>query len=295
MDQEKKTNASMHEEVAGDTRGQRNHSAHASTISQLSSHTLTTSDSGTSLTPSGSPHTYHPFLQPRFSVKTQNLLLSILDIITILTLAAHTVTYFVSLPTAIAFCNIPSGVSYPELELGTASVLPSMRDRCIGLNVDIHVAGGFAVFMAIILGILHLVTLAIRFWECVRPGRDSFTEKRATDRGKKADLGGLGDGTKASSSTVFSFSPRDSAHRCTSSGVAKTHTEKTISTIESRIAPSVSAEERSAGLRFGDCSAQRAEYAGQAVRVHAGRTGRNGTLDNVTMWSEILLECLIDE
>ena len=295
MNQEKETNVSMHEETADEPREQRNHRAHTSTISQLSSHTPTTSDSGTTLTPSGSPHTYHPFLRPRFSAKTQNLLLSFLDIFTIFTLAAHTVTYFVSLPTAIAFCNIPSVVSYPEQELGTTNVLPSMRDRCIGLNVDIHVAGGFAVFMAIILGVLHLITLAMRFWECIRPGRSCFAEKRAADGGQDAGLGGLSDRAKASSFTVLSSERMDSTRRCTSNGTARRRSEKTISTIESRLATSVSAEERSAGLRFVDWSAERAEHARQTARMRAGKREWSETSENVTTWSEVLLECLVDE
>ena len=295
MDQEKETNVNMHEETTGETQGQRSRGSHASTNSHFSSQTLTSSDSGTSLTPSGSPHTYHPFLQPRFSTKTQNLLLGILDIFTISTLAAHIATFFVSLPTAIAFCNIPSVVSYPELEFGTTNMLPSMRDRCIGLNVDIHVAGGFAVFMAIILGILHVIALAMRFQEYIRPGRDISGEKRAADEAQEADLGCLGDGAKASFSTVFSSGRRDSTHRCTSSGTVRTHGKRTISTTQSRISSSVSAEERSAGLRFVGWSGERADHAGHAARMRAGRTGGSETSENVTIWCEVLLECLVGE
>lgn len=70
--------------------------------------------SGTVSSSNARPHSYHPFLHKNRSTVTRSVLLTIYDVCTLSALAAHIATYFVSLPTALAFCSIPAVLSYPD-------------------------------------------------------------------------------------------------------------------------------------------------------------------------------------
>lgn len=252
---------------------------------RLSSHTSIAAERKTLPTPSGTPYTHHPFFHRRLSLTTQNLLLSILDVLMIAILAAHIATYFISLPTAIKLCYLPEVLSHPNLRFGETKRMLSMRDRCIGLNMDIHIAGGFAVFMAIVLGVLHLAALVVRVWECVRIDREEWA-------GPSASMGqDVGMGASLKSSAVCTSARGSSTIPSTQSPISTARNSPATSTGRSRNTTSISVEELGTGIRFVDRGAGGTE---RTTRRRTDRSGESETLKGLTRWSEVLLECLID-
>lgn len=221
------------------------------------------------------PHTYHPLLNPYFSPLTQTTLLTILDILLITILAGHTVTYFLGLPTALAFCDLPEITTPLKQTASEPRLLRSRRERCIGLNVDIHVAGGFAVFMAVVLGLLHLAALGMRLWACGVWGRAGVVDACASNRGKEEDGARSGD-REVATSVQASLRSHSMAHR--RSGLQ--------SSGQLHDASSLGHEEHSTGVRFVDWSAERAGQRGE-------ETSRADMSKSRPAWSEALLECLI--
>lgn len=167
----------------------------------------------------------------------------------------------------------------------------SMRDRCIGLNMDMHVAGGFAVFMAIMLGLLHLAALVVRVWEMILFGRAGVMQTTSSNGEQKVAYGSMDGKVSASSSTLVSLSQTCSSLESSASR-PPLRTDSAVSPLQSCIASSIAAEERSTGIRFVDWSAERME---RTTRRRIDQTERGEALDGTSKWSEVLLECLIDE
>ncbi|KAF1352766.1 hypothetical protein EJ07DRAFT_158998 [Lizonia empirigonia] len=167
-----------------------------------------------------------------------------------------------------------------------------MRDRCIGLNMDIHVAGGFAVFMAIMLGLLHLAALVVRVWEMIRFGRAGVVETTSSDGEQKVAYGSMDGKVSVSSSTLVSLIQTCSSLEFSASRPPVLRTDNAATPLQSRIASSIATEERSTGIRFVDWSAERME---RTTRRRIDQTEQSEALDGTSKWSEVLLECLIDE
>ncbi|KZM27779.1 hypothetical protein ST47_g1074 [Ascochyta rabiei] len=257
---------------------------HAASISQEYPHTSFLTGFEINSTPACQPYTLHPFLHPRLPPTAQLALLTLFDLLMLSILTAHIATYIVSLPTALAFCYMPAVLAHPDYEFGDTNVLLSMRDRCIGLNVDIHVAGGFAVFMAIVLGLLHLAALAARIWAVLALGRDGVLGKR--DAGGMRDVG-MGS-VKVDSSRDVSPGRASSALGSMTSRHSVPRVDGAMSSVDSCIVSSVGAEERCTGIGIVDRSAER------AVRRGANTTRGSEAWTGSAMWNEVLLECLID-
>lgn len=219
------------------------------------------------------PSTHHPLSHRRFSHTTRTLLLTALDLLMLAILAAHGVTYFVSLPTAIAFCDLPAVLSSPAQELGEDKVPLSVRDRCIGLNVDIHVAGGFAVFMALVLGLLHLAALGLRGWEAVRFGREGVVGQMV-----KSEWIGLAVGESSALGSRVSYISVSGKSEGQAGGGLQAST-------------SIGAEERSTGIRFVNWSGEGGE---RTARRRVARSYESEALNGSSNWSEMFLECLVD-
>ncbi|KAF3003197.1 pre-mRNA-splicing factor 8 [Curvularia kusanoi] len=222
------------------------------------------------------PHTNHPLLHPRLPLVTQLVLISILDILMMLVLASHNVTYFVSLPTALEFCSHDRLLARP-VPFGVKRVLLSERDRCIGLNVDIHVARGFAVFMAMVLGLLHLAALTVRICECVQFGREGVVPYVHPEQGTQVGVGDVViEELDTRPAVDLPFRPRSNVY-------------SSPSTDRPRAAASIDAEERSTSVNYVDWSAVRAEQR----RRREVRTDESGISKSSMRWSEALLECLL--
>lgn len=289
-DQKTLESISVHRDTYDRNQNNHGHRTHASTMSQLSSHTSISSATKVTLTSPAQPHTYHPLLHPYLLPRTQNILLSMLDIVMLAILAGHITSYFISLPRYLKHCAGPDVLSAPDLEFGEARVPLSMQGRCIGLNVDIHVAGGFAVFMAIVLGLLHIAALVVRIWERVHFGEEGVVGKAtveddSTRFASKHDITpeafDATDLVTRSNSTVSSR-PRDEASEQPNSAA---------STTTFRDSASISAEERSTGVRFVDWSAESADHTARRreIRTDSGEMSKEGS-----KWGEVLLQCLID-
>lgn len=167
-----------------------------------------------------------------------------------------------------------------------------MRDRCIGINADIQVAGGFAVFVALVLGALHVGVIVVRAWEVWRCGWEGVVGWMREDcDGGWVVRGGEGRGEKGVAGQVDgSFGHDiDTFSRLSPSSVR--HVVHAAPSDESNVAPSISAEERSTSVRFVDWSAERAE---QRARRRTSRTAESEEPEGTVKWSEVLLECLTD-
>jgi hypothetical protein len=171
-------------------------------------HTSPAIDDKASSLPPSLPYTYHPLLHPRLPPTTQTLLLGALDILMLLALAGYSILYFFSLKTALRFCGSEL-LSDAELPYGPRNVTLSQRDLCYGLNVDVHVAGGFAVFMTFVLGLWHLAALVMRVCERVVFGRGGVVGEVPTDQGEYA---GVGDEKQTASSAAVSPLPRTTVY-----------------------------------------------------------------------------------
>lgn len=282
---------SVHRVTYDRSRNNHGRRTHASTMTQLSSHASISSATKVALTSPAQPHTYHPLLHPHLLPRTRNMLLSTLDIIMLAILAGHITSYFISLPRYLKYCTGPDVLSAPDQEFGEARVPLSMQGRCIGLNVDIHVAGGFAVFMAIVLGLLHISALVVRIWERVHFGEEGVVGKAITEDDSTIRCASKHDVPPEAfdatdlvtrlSSTVSS-KPRDEASEQPNSAA---------STTTFRDSASISAEERSTGVKFVDWSAERADHTARRreLRTDSGEMSKEGS-----KWGEVLLECLID-
>lgn len=134
----------------------------ASTPSRLSSSSSPSSTTLATSTPSEELYTYHPLLHRRLSSRTRNILLSILDLVMLAILTGHIVSYFLSLPQYLSHCYTTNVAAAPDIIFGADKKPVSVKDACIGLNVDIHIAGGFSTFMATVLGMLHVAALVVR-------------------------------------------------------------------------------------------------------------------------------------
>lgn len=252
-----------------------------STHSSPSPTATTTTDKTTSPL-SSLPYTYHPLLHPRLPQTTQTLLLSALDLLVPLALAGYSILYFFSLRTALKFCESEL-LSDIKIRHGERNVPLSQRDLCLGLNVDIHVAGGFAVFVAFVLGLLHLAALGVRVGEGVVFGRGGVGGDFSLNRGGCA--GGGDEKQEAASPAAVSSLPSTAVFPRSSLEAGGKH-----STDRPRDATSLDSEERSAGVRLVDWSAER---AGQDARRRANYTDESRDTTTEKRWAEALLECLL--
>lgn len=202
--------------------------------------------------------------------RTRNILLTTFDMAMLSILASHIATYFASLRTALAFCSHPMILTSPVLPFGETKFPLSFHDRCVGLNVDIHVAGGFAVFMALVLGVLHVVALGARGWGYVQFGWE----------------GGAGDVFMSSSKVgeVVESGEMESTDRV-SAGVTGLSAGGLCNV------SSTDGEKSSACSRFMSCCEDRPE---RIARRRTDGTDETRVSQGDAKWSEVFLECLID-
>jgi len=121
------------------------------------------------------PLTYHPLLHPVLPSAARHVFLSCYDTLLILVFALHIYTYIITIQPSMAECDRPSYKDYPTDKLTPTRNVPratvifqsslSMRDRCLRLNWNIHIAGGFASALAALLAATHIVTLMCRLCE----------------------------------------------------------------------------------------------------------------------------------
>ena len=246
------------------------------------SHPSATAEDNTNSPLSSLPYSYHLLLHPRLPRTTQTLLLSALDLLMLLALAGYSILYFFSLKTALKFCESEL-LSDAKIRYGERNVTLSQRDLCLGLNVDIHVAGGFAVFMAFVLGLLHLAALGVRVGEGVVFGRGGVGGDFSLNRGGCA--GGGDEKQEAASPAAVSSLPSTAVFPRSSLEAGGKH-----STDRPRDATSLDSEERSAGVRLVDWSAER---TGQDARRRANYTDESRDTTTEKRWAEALLECLL--
>lgn len=260
----------------------------ASTPSRLSLNSSPSSTVRTS-TPSA-PYTYHPLLLRRFSPRTQSTLLSIFDLAMLAILSGHIISYFVSLPQYFSHCNTASVIAAPDFLFGDTGKLLNVRQGCIKLNVDIHVAGGFSTFLAIVLGALHGASLMVRGWEYVRLGRKRrgrVGEECATANPNVDEHGGVSRESGLEDPNLGSISALPGK----SGGMTAGPPGSSASTTAVHTSRSSGNEERGTGVRFVDWSAERAEHRER----RRGRGTEMSELDGEgSKWSEALLECLTD-
>ncbi|KAF1931091.1 uncharacterized protein M421DRAFT_339437 [Didymella exigua CBS 183.55] len=230
------------------------------------------------------PSTYRSLLHHRLSPRTIHILLGVLDILMLAVLTSHIASYILSLPQYLSHCRGFAVDTAPPLEFGAAKVPLSVRDNCVKLNVDIHVAGGFSTFMAIALGLLHGAALLVRGWERVQLGEQGVLGKACVHHGPSvisisqcsrdtaSARPGLEDPeTKANSARSTFSQPRDEA--------SNTHSAA-ASLASPREHTSVGAEERGSGV---GSTVRRRERC-----TEVSETAKEGK------WDEVLLGCLID-
>ncbi|KAF3051221.1 pre-mRNA-splicing factor 8 [Didymella keratinophila] len=260
----------------------------ASTPSRLSSNASPSSTTVRSSRPSAL-YTYHPFLHRRLSPLTQNALLTILDLAMLTILTDHIASYFLSLPRYFSHCNTLRVIAEPDFLFGDTGKFLNVRQGCIKLNVDIHVAGGFSTFLAIVLGMLHVSALVVRGWEYGQLGKEGVTGT-AFDPAAKAQKerkyetastdSSIKDPAVASSSALSERLGDRNAGQPGSSA----------STTSLRTSPSIGNEERGTGIGFRDWSAECAEHG---VRRRARGTEDSHMETEDSKWSRVFLECLI--
>jgi hypothetical protein len=187
-DEEKETGyISVHKDAYDRSSDETDRVIDASTTLRLSPETLPSSATITNSALSGQPHAYHYSLYLHLSTRTQTTLLNILDLTMLAILAGHIVSYILSLPQYLEHCDRPRVTSAPDIEFGQKKVPLNVRQGCIKLNVDIHIAGGFSTFMAIVLGLLHIAAILVRIWERIQLGKGGVIGKTLVKGGLTAD------------------------------------------------------------------------------------------------------------
>ncbi|KAJ4368557.1 pre-mRNA-splicing factor 8 [Didymella sp. IMI 355093] len=168
-DEEKETrHISVHKDVYDCSSDKTDRIIDTSTTLRLPLETLPSSATTMNSILLGQPHAYHYSLYLHLSTRTQTTLLDILDLIMLAILAGHIVSYILSLPQYLEHCDRLRVTSAPDIEFGPKKVHLNVRQGCIKLNVDIHIAGGFSTFMAIVLGLLHIAAMLVRIWEQIQ-------------------------------------------------------------------------------------------------------------------------------
>lgn len=130
------------------------------------------------------PPTYHPLLRSDFSTLQRLVLLTLWDVIMILTLSSHIYIFLKNIKPSLEKCHNP--ILADTLSPRSISPLLNSKDKCHRLNWRIHSAGGCSAGGAAILGALHLFTLMLRFYEYAKLNRPLDLRKRASDRLKRS-------------------------------------------------------------------------------------------------------------
>lgn len=259
----------------------------ALTLPRLPSESSPSSATARTSTPS-TPPTYHPLLHHRLSSRTQDTLLSLFDLTMLIILTGHIMSYFLSLPQYFSHCNTASVLAAPNFLFGDTGKFLNMRQGCIKLNVDIHVAGGFSMFMAIVLGALHVASMVTRVCEYRQLGRKDMDRTRdrcvpANEDVNKQDMvsmDGLEDPEVEANPALCKESRSMTADQLGSMAP----------TISLRSAESIDNEERGTGVRTVDWSAEGARLG---LRLRARRTEDSSTETEDSKWSGAFLECLV--
>ncbi|KAF3035541.1 pre-mRNA-splicing factor 8 [Didymella heteroderae] len=268
---------SVHKDAYDRSSNRRDRASGASTTWRLSPTTSVSATIEAMSTSSCQPYIYHPLLHERLSLRAKNTLLSILDLILIAILISHIVSYFLSLPQYISHCNNAEVASAPDFPFGDTGKFLNVREGCIKLNVDIHVAGGFSTFMAIVLGVLHIAALVVRGWEFRKLGKvDTGNESERATGSSILEYPSSQSSSIASSHPVHQgiFQP-GSAASTTSLGSSKSNGK----------------EERGTGIRFVHWNAGPSDYT---ARRRGGKNEASEIDKEGSKWDEMLLECLID-
>lgn len=148
------------------------------------------------------------------------------------------------------------------------------------------------VFVAIVLGLLHLTAASVRIWGLVTLRRDEVVRKRADE--EKGGVGKCRTGVQVSARTsaVTSSGQSSATLRPVSSSTSLTQIDGAMDTGQPRNATSISREGHSNDVGFVDWNA---EQQMPTARRRTGHTDETDTSRDTTRWSEALLECLIDE
>ncbi|KAF2872868.1 hypothetical protein BDV95DRAFT_666975 [Massariosphaeria phaeospora] len=203
------------------------------------------------------PSTPHPIFHARLSPPVHLVVLTVFDILTLTILLFHITTFFTSIPSNRLHCRyIPSSPLVPTDRLKSGL---SVRERCIRVNIDVHIAGGTGVAVCAVLAAFTLWALLFRLWEGLAVKRDGggCGTPASVERVGGEGLGlGMVDGTMEREASVL-----------VSSNTTMSHDTVYASDSERRL-PS---------LRHG--------HAGERRLPATERIGES--------WNEMLLECLV--
>lgn len=217
------------------------------------------------------PRTCHPFLHRNVPSEYGFLLLIAYDLLLVCILAAHACSYMINIHSVKLLCDPDSPLlnnetfeRYKERGFVTQPLEKDLevldfKQRCNRLNWFIHIAGGFASALAVILAYMHLATLSLRVCEL---GLEHVDRKQDQTAGKE--------------DAAWQHAPRDiDIHTCAALARA---TEGRLSRI--------SEEEHSTG-------------GGAVRRRHTTRTGGSARwvsreeADGQRRLEGVLLECLL--
>jgi hypothetical protein len=219
--------------------------------------------------PTKPPHTYHPLHSLKLGLGRKFVLQTLYDIFVISLLTTHTVVFLTSMPSNLRACKDHSQVM--AIDTDPLHTNLSIEDRCYRINIDIHVAGGFAIALCLVLLGLHVWHVGYRVNECIVQLSRMKPSYRDVDGGAEAGEGG--DEEKArhalgcslpNEQFVLYTTPRDA--RAFSSSVDE----------EGRMGLDM-------GIRYRDWRGEKGDS-----ETGGGRLEREGS-----WWSEVLLECLV--
>ncbi|KNG45182.1 hypothetical protein DDE82_001795 [Stemphylium lycopersici] len=130
------------------------------------------------------PLACHPLLHLDFSTLQRLVLLTLWDVIMILTLSSHIYIFLRNIEPSLKMCHNP--ISAHTSSPRSISLLLNSKAKCHRLNWRIHSAGGYSAGGAAILGTLHLFASTLRLYEYVRAKRPLKPRKTVSDGLKRS-------------------------------------------------------------------------------------------------------------
>jgi hypothetical protein len=252
--------------------------------------TFTPHASPTYTIPSKFPSTSHPFLSPGIPASLR-FLPTLYDIVMILLLLFHILIFLTSLHSNMEYCNWKSkeGIAQPwdltsddESTAAATKSDMSLYDRCVRINIDNWISGGFDIGLCLLLLCLHVLLVLMRAWELflscdgknemggAKDNEDGIEMNDLRNRVRTGDGDGDGDGD----------------------------VEATVQSMDGMIEDYVSREQAGYGITAGKIIPVADNFPTPAVPYRSGRERRNMASSGVSerkgqKWT--LLECLVGD
>lgn len=231
------------------------------------------------------PHTYHPLLRPIYTSLTRHILLTVWDVIVLLTVTFHVYTYAANIRPSFAFCDehdYPLWYFYDQPA--------TLRQRCTRINWRIHSAGGCSATGAMILALWHFCALMSRIWAVLDERLlRRLEEKTLKDFKSKLRAKREGDNDVDFGMAGWQCPPRDVDVRSRSARRSVESETLTGTEVTSRHLPTVSQEELGIGL------GRRRKWGRERNNDTSSNSGRDKDMGS-SKWSwrsEGFLECLV--